>query len=103
VDGAVRVELEGGISGIVPENHLSDHPNHCAAIKAAMVRGQQLKEMVVWAKNEAQRKVVLSHKPYIVQAAKKGQLNISGEDFKRGMIIPVCDDTHFHPSPAPLP
>lgn len=86
VDGAVRVELSGGIAGVLPNPHLSDHVGHCEAIRATLSKGSVLKEMLVWSKNEAQKRITLSCKPSLIEAAKSGQLLQAREDFTSGTL-----------------
>lgn len=88
-NNSIRVEVDGGITGVVPDIHLSDHPAHCAPIKATLARDTFIKEMLIWCKNDAQKKLILSCKPYLIEAAKSGKIVLAKEDFKSGMIIPV--------------
>jgi ribosomal protein S1 len=89
VDGAARIELSGGIAGVLPNCHLSDHVGHCEAIRATLSKGSQFKEMVVWSKNDALKRITLSCKPSLIEAAKAGQFVLAKEDLKSGMIVSV--------------
>ena len=83
------VELSGGIAGVLPNPHLSDHVGHCEAIRATLSKGSVLKEMLVWSKNEAQKRITLSCKPSLIEAAKSGQLLQAREDFTSGTLSTV--------------
>lgn len=89
VDGAIRVELSGGIAGVIPNLHLSDHVGHCEAIRATLSKGSVLKEMLVWTKNDVQKRITLSCKPSLIEAAKSGQLLQAREDFTSGTLATV--------------
>jgi hypothetical protein len=69
--------------------HLSDHVGHCEAIRATLSKGSVLKEMLVWTKNEVQKRITLSCKPSLIEAAKSGQLFQAREDFTSGTLATV--------------
>ncbi len=52
-------------------------------------RGQELKEVLVLDKNEAQQKLILSLKPTLIEAVKQETLPTSKSEFKKGTVIPV--------------
>ncbi|KAK4650317.1 rRNA biogenesis protein rrp5 [Podospora pseudocomata] len=86
----IFVELvEGSLKAILPVRHLTDKSvsKTQSALKKIHVN-QTLTELVVLEKNEARRSIILSHKPSLVEAAKKGKLLHTIDRARVGDVVP---------------
>ncbi|KAK0736841.1 hypothetical protein B0T21DRAFT_286447 [Apiosordaria backusii] len=86
----IFVELaEGSLKAILPVRHLTDKSvsKTQSALKKIHVN-QTLTDLVVLEKNEARRSIILSHKPSLVEAAKKGKLLHTVDRARVGDVVP---------------
>ncbi|KAK4200448.1 hypothetical protein QBC40DRAFT_279966, partial [Triangularia verruculosa] len=86
----IFVELsEGSLKAILPVRHITDKSisKTQSALKKIHVN-QTLTELVVIEKNESRRSIILSHKPSLVEAAKKGKLLHTIDRARVGDIVP---------------
>ncbi|KAK0674322.1 hypothetical protein QBC41DRAFT_264755 [Cercophora samala] len=86
----IFVELaESSLKAILPVRHLTDKSvsKTQSALKKIHVN-QTLTELVVIEKNEARRSIILSHKPSLVEAAKKGKLLHTIDRARVGDVVP---------------
>ncbi|CAH1763633.1 11289_t:CDS:10 [Entrophospora sp. SA101] len=78
----IRASLRNG--------HLSDHltPSHLSNMIKCLKKGDVLNDLLIISKNEEKRFVTVSHKPLLIEAAKKSQLPSSIEELLIGNVYP---------------
>eukprot|EP00658_Telonema_sp_P-2_P005377 TRINITY_DN12009_c0_g1_i7.p1 TRINITY_DN12009_c0_g1~~TRINITY_DN12009_c0_g1_i7.p1 ORF type:complete len:1771 (-),score=448.79 TRINITY_DN12009_c0_g1_i7:212-5524(-) len=83
---ALVMSLVNGTTGILPLEHLSDHPSLASALFEAVTAGTDLGDVVVLEKDSSKRKLVLSRKQSLIGAMESGSLPSTVDELEPGEL-----------------
>ena len=86
--GFVVVSIGKGVTGIIPNDHLSDHSTLVASFKDSITTGTELGDVLVLEKDSSRRKLVLTRKVSLVSAAQRSELPVSVAELEEGHVYP---------------
>jgi len=87
IDGAVIVDVGGGITGTLPVAQLSDHRTTSARILESLSEGNEIGQVMVLRKDHERRRVTLTRKSSLIKAAEEGLLTDDIDDVTVGDVL----------------